>query len=68
MSIIKKFRIFQSFLSKNQKNKFYIIVLLLIFQSLLEVIGVGMVIPILSLVIETEKILYSILLELIKII
>ncbi len=55
MTLIKKFKIFQSFLSKKQKNKFFLIVLFLIFQSLLEVIGVGMVIPILSLVIETER-------------
>ena len=55
MTIIEKFKIFQSFLSPIQKRKYRFIILYLVFQSFLEVIGVGMVIPILSLVLETEQ-------------
>jgi ABC-type multidrug transport system fused ATPase/permease subunit len=55
MTLIEKFRIFQSFLSPKQKRKYRLIVFYLVFQSFLEVIGVGMVIPILSLVLETEQ-------------
>lgn len=55
MTIIEKFKIFKSFLSPKQKRKYRLIVFYLVFQSFLEVIGVGMVIPILSLVLETEQ-------------
>lgn len=55
MTLIEKFKIFKSFLSPKQKRKYRLIVFYLVFQSFLEVIGVGMVIPILSLVLETEQ-------------
>ena len=55
MTLIEKFRIFKSFLSPKQKRKYRLIVFYLVFQSFLEVIGVGMVIPILSLVLETDQ-------------
>ena len=55
MTLIEKFKIFQSFLTTKQKRKYRLIVFYLVFQSFLEVIGVGMVIPILSLVLETEQ-------------
>lgn len=55
MNIIDKYKLFSSFLTKKQKFNFYLISLLLIFQSILEVVGIGMVVPILSVTFEAEN-------------
>ena len=55
MTIVKKYKIFHSFLTKKQQSKFYLIILFLIFQSILEVVGIGMIIPLISIIIDSEK-------------
>ena len=55
MSLINKYKIFSSFLNKSQKGEFYFIVVLLFFQSLLEVVGVGIVIPIVSTLLDPNS-------------
>jgi len=58
MNIATKYKIFFSFLNKRQKIKFYLIVLLLIFQSILEVVGIGVVIPLLSIILVPKESVY----------
>jgi ABC-type multidrug transport system fused ATPase/permease subunit len=58
MNIVNKYKIFLSFLNKRQKIKFYLIVLLMIFQSILEVLGIGAVIPLLSIIIVPKESFY----------
>jgi ATP-binding cassette, subfamily B, bacterial PglK len=59
MNIVQKYKTFYGFLNKKQKIKFYLIVLLLIFQSILEVVGVGSVIPVLSVILLPKENLYQ---------
>lgn len=55
MNFIKKFKIFFSFLSKDKKKNFYFVVFLLVCQSLLEAIGIGMIIPIISITVDLNN-------------
>ena len=58
MNIATKYKIFFCFLNKRQKIKFYLIVLLMIFQSILEVAGIGVVIPLLSIILFPKESAY----------
>lgn len=49
MLIINNLKTFLSFLDQRQKFRFYLIILICLFQSILEAFGVGIVIPFLSL-------------------
>ena len=55
MLIINNLKIFLSFLDQRQKFRFYLIILICLFQSILEAFGVGIVIPFLSLLTSTNK-------------
>jgi len=55
VSIIEKFKIFNSFLEGKYKFKFYLVVFLIVIQSLLEVLGIGIAIPVITSIIDPEK-------------
>ena len=54
MILPSKFSIFFSFLNFKERIKFFLVVLILFFQSLLEALSVALVIPILSLILKKE--------------
>jgi len=58
VSILK---FFFSLLNRKQKKKSIIVVIHLIFQSILEMFGISMVVPILMIILDSEKIQYSFL-------
>lgn len=55
MSIVKKYKIFNSFLDAKDRFKFYLVIFLIITQSLLEVLGISIVIPVITSIIDPEK-------------
>ena len=54
MNFLEKKKLFGKLLGKKENTRFYSIVILLIIQSILEVAGVGMVIPLLSVIFYPE--------------
>lgn len=54
MNFLAKYKIFSKLLEKRKKSQFYLLIILLVFQSILEAAGIGMVIPILSVVFSPE--------------
>ncbi len=56
MIFVNKFLIFFNFLNFKEKIKFLLIILILFFQSLLEALSVGLVIPVLSLILKKDAI------------
>jgi ABC-type multidrug transport system fused ATPase/permease subunit len=56
MTIVKKFLLLFNFFNLKEKTKFFIIIFVLFFQSLLEALSVGLVIPVLSLVLKKDNI------------
>lgn len=55
MSIVKKYKIFNSFLDAKDRFKFYLVIFLIITQSLLEVLGISIVIPVITSIIDPGK-------------
>jgi ABC-type multidrug transport system fused ATPase/permease subunit len=56
MIFVNKYSIFFNFLNFKEKIKFFLIILILFFQSLLEALSVGLVIPVLSLILKKDTI------------
>jgi ABC-type multidrug transport system fused ATPase/permease subunit len=54
MTFVKKFLVLFNFLNLKEKTNFFIIIFILFFQSLLEALSVGLVIPVLSLVLKKD--------------
>lgn len=55
MSFIKNYKIFQNNLELNQKIDFYFLIILLIFQSILELFSLSMVLPLLGLLLDSSN-------------
>lgn len=55
MSIVKKYKIFKTFLDAKDRFKFYLVIFLIITQSLLEVLGISIIIPVITSIIDPEK-------------
>ena len=56
MTLINNLRIFFNFIKFRQRINFFLIIILLFFQSLLEALSVGLVIPVLSLILKKDTI------------
>ena len=61
MVITNSLKIFFSFLNTGQKKKLSLVIVNLIIQSILEMFGISMVIPVLMIILDPEKIQYSFL-------
>jgi ABC-type multidrug transport system fused ATPase/permease subunit len=61
MKFTEKYKIFKTFLDSSQKTRLYLIILFMIIQSMLEVIGIGLVVPVLSFILSpNENIFFNI--------
>lgn len=52
MKFSEKYKIFKTFLDSSQKSRLYLIILFMIIQSMLEVVGIGLVVPVLSFILS----------------
>lgn len=55
MSFLNKYKIYNSFLDVDAKSKFYLVIFLIIIQSLLEVLGISIIIPVITSILDPEK-------------